>query len=168
MNGTRVNLRRAADAALRLGGQTGSVGGAGLLLDWDFEKMGIGGLDSEFNSIFRRAFASRLYPPAVIAKLGINHVRGMLLYGPPGTGKTLLARQIGKMLNGREPKVKSGPEILNKFVGASEENIRSLFAEAEAEQKSRGIDSDLHIIILDELDAICRARGTRSDSTGTN
>lgn len=41
----------------------------------------------------------------------------MLLYGPPGTGKTLIARQIGKMLNGKEPKVVNGPEILNKFVG---------------------------------------------------
>ncbi len=42
----------------------------------------------------------------------------MLLYGPPGTGKTLIARQIGKMLNGKEPKIVNGPEVLNKFVGA--------------------------------------------------
>ena len=42
-------------------------------------------------------------------------------------GKTLIARQIGKMLNGREPKVVNGPEVLNKYVGASEENIRKLF-----------------------------------------
>lgn len=39
---------------------------------------------------------------------------GILLYGPPGTGKTLMARQIGKMFNGREPKIVAGPEILNK------------------------------------------------------
>ena len=58
---------------------------------------------------------------------------GILLHGPPGTGKTLMARQIGKMLNAREPKIVNGPEILNKYVGASEENIRKLFAEAEAE-----------------------------------
>lgn len=58
---------------------------------------------------------------------------GILLYGPPGTGKTLLARQIGKMLNAREPKIVNGPEILNKYVGASEENIRKLFADAEKE-----------------------------------
>ena len=44
-----------------------------------------------------------------------------------------MARQIGKMLNAREPKVVNGPEILNKYVGASEENIRKLFADAEAE-----------------------------------
>jgi vesicle-fusing ATPase len=58
---------------------------------------------------------------------------GILLFGPPGTGKTLMARQIGKMLNAREPKVVNGPEILNKFVGQSEENIRKLFADAEKE-----------------------------------
>ena len=44
-----------------------------------------------------------------------------------------MARQIGKMLNAREPKIVNGPEILNKFVGASEENIRKLFADAEAD-----------------------------------
>lgn len=74
-------------------------------------------------------------------------------YGPPGTGKTLIARQIGKMLNGREPKIVNGPEILNKFVGASEENIRKLFVDAEEDQKKNGDDSDLHIIIFDEIDA---------------
>jgi vesicle-fusing ATPase len=63
-------------------------------------------------------------------------ISGILLHGPPGTGKTLMARQIGKMLNAREPKIVNGPEILNKFVGASEENIRKLFAEAEQEASS--------------------------------
>mgnify|MGYP006184548083 CR=1 FL=1 len=57
----------------------------------------------------------------------------MLLYGPPGTGKTLIARQIGKMLNGKEPKIVNGPEMLSKFVGQSEENIRKLFEDAEKE-----------------------------------
>jgi vesicle-fusing ATPase len=60
-------------------------------------------------------------------------IEGILLHGPPGTGKTLIARQIGKMLNAREPKIVNGPEILNKYVGASEENIRKLFADAEKE-----------------------------------
>lgn len=47
--------------------------------DFDFEKLGIGGLDSEFNQIFRRAFASRIWPSKVIKEMGITHVRGMLL-----------------------------------------------------------------------------------------
>jgi vesicle-fusing ATPase len=122
--------------------------------------MGIGGLDTEFSSIFRRAFASRIFPPGLIEKLGIQHVKGILLFGPPGTGKTLIARQIGKMLNSREPKVINGPEVLNKYVGQSEENIRKLFADAEKEYKEKGEESGLHIIIFDELDAVCKQRGS--------
>ncbi|OQO11703.1 hypothetical protein B0A48_03430 [Cryoendolithus antarcticus] len=128
--------------------------------DFKFEDMGIGGLDAEFSDIFRRAFASRIFPPGLAEKIGIQHVRGILLYGPPGTGKTLIARQIGKMLNAREPKVINGPEVLNKYVGQSEENIRKLFADAEKEQKEKGDESGLHIIIFDELDAVCKQRGS--------
>lgn len=131
-----------------------------------FEDMGIGGLDTEFSAIFRRAFASRIFPPGLVDKLGIQHVRGILLYGPPGTGKTLIARQIGKMLNAREPKVINGPEVLNKYVGQSEENIRKLFADAEKEYKEKGDESGLHIIIFDELDAVCKQRGTSGGGTG--
>ncbi|KAF1963579.1 AAA-domain-containing protein [Byssothecium circinans] len=131
-----------------------------------FEDMGIGGLDTEFSAIFRRAFASRIFPPGLVEKLGIQHVRGILLYGPPGTGKTLIARQIGKMLNAREPKVINGPEVLNKYVGQSEENIRKLFADAEKEYKEKGDESGLHIIIFDELDAVCKQRGSGSGGTG--
>ncbi|KAL8767623.1 MAG: hypothetical protein Q9203_005992 [Teloschistes exilis] len=128
--------------------------------NFKFEDMGIGGLDKEFSAIFRRAFASRIFPPGVIEKLGIQHVKGILLYGPPGTGKTLIARKIGKMLNAREPKVINGPEVLNKYVGQSEENIRKLFADAEKEYKEKGDESGLHIIIFDELDAVCKQRGS--------
>lgn len=128
--------------------------------DFKFEDMGIGGLDTEFSTIFRRAFASRIFPPGLVEKLGIQHVKGILLYGPPGTGKTLIARQIGKMLNAREPKVINGPEVLNKYVGQSEENIRKLFADAEKEYKEKGDESGLHIIIFDELDAVCKQRGS--------
>eukprot|EP00920_Eleutheroschizon_duboscqi_P026202 GHVT01064750.1.p1 GENE.GHVT01064750.1~~GHVT01064750.1.p1 ORF type:complete len:640 (-),score=159.32 GHVT01064750.1:987-2906(-) len=135
---------------------------------FNFEELGIGGLDKEFEIIFRRAFASRLFPPSIVEELGIRHVRGLLLFGPPGTGKTLIARQLGKVLHAREPKIVNGPEILNKFVGQSEENIRSLFKEADAEYKKSGEDSSLHIIIFDELDAICKQRGSTGGSTGVN
>jgi vesicle-fusing ATPase len=134
--------------------------------NFSFETMGIGGLDKEFQDIFRRAFASRVFPGHVTAKMGIKHVRGMLLYGPPGCGKTLIARQIGKMLCGKEPKVVNGPEVLSKYVGQSEENIRALFADAEVEMRERGDDSDLHIIIFDEIDAICKSRGSKSGDSG--
>ena len=48
---------------------------------------------------------------------------------------SLLFRQIGKMLNAREPKIVNGPQILDKYVGESEANIRKLFAEADEEEK---------------------------------
>lgn len=61
------------------------------------------------------------------------------MYGPPGTGKTLMARQIGQMLNAREPKIVNGPQVLDKYVGESEANIRRLFADAEEEEKKVSI-----------------------------
>ncbi|XP_063677182.1 vesicle-fusing ATPase-like [Bolinopsis microptera] len=136
--------------------------------NWDFAQMGIGGLNDEFSDIFRRAFASRLFPSNIIADLGIKHAKGILLYGPPGTGKTLMARQIGKMLNTRKPKIVQGPEILSKMVGESEANVRALFAEAEAEERQMGANSGLHMIIMDELDAICKQRGSTNSGTGVH
>lgn len=93
--------------------------------------MGIGGLDNQLADIFRRAFASRRFPPSVLKKYGISHVKGVLLHGPPGTGKTLIARQLAKALKTKEPKIVNGPEILSKYVGESEENVRKLFKEAK-------------------------------------
>jgi vesicle-fusing ATPase len=52
--------------------------------------------------------------------------------------------------------VVNGPEVLSKFVGETEKNVRDLFADAENDQKARGDQSDLHIIIFDEIDAICK------------
>ncbi|KAJ3044018.1 transport between ER and Golgi ATPase protein [Rhizophlyctis rosea] len=167
MRETTVNFTKSATSSIRLkGGRGGSAPTALLQPNFSFQDLGIGGLDHEFSQIFRRAFASRIFPPHVVEKLGIQHVKGLLLYGPPGTGKTLMARQIGKMLNAREPQIVNGPEILNKYVGQSEENIRKLFAAAEQEYKARGEESSLHIIIFDELDAICKQRGSTGGNTG--
>ena len=79
-----------------------------------------------------------------------------------------MARTIGQMLNSREQKIVNGPEILDKYVGESEANIRRLFAEAEEEEKRMGVNSGLHIIIFDEIDAICKARGSTGGNTGVN
>ncbi|KAI9592145.1 P-loop containing nucleoside triphosphate hydrolase protein [Syncephalis fuscata] len=163
---TMMNFTKAADSPIKLKGVARHHAQAIIDPNFKFEDMGVGGLDQEFSSIFRRAFASRIFPPSLVEKLGIPHVKGILLFGPPGTGKTLMARQIGSMLNAKEPKIVNGPEILNKFVGQSEENIRNLFKDAEVEYKEKGEDSSLHIIIFDELDAICKQRGGRSDGTG--
>ncbi|KAK9711822.1 transport between ER and Golgi ATPase protein [Basidiobolus ranarum] len=167
MQQTLVQFTKAQDCTIRLKGSSKSSRANAIIQpNFKFEDMGIGGLDSEFSGIFRRAFASRIFPPAIVEKLGIQHVKGILLYGPPGTGKTLMARQIGKMLNAGEPKIVNGPEVLNKYVGQSEENIRKLFIEAEQEYKAKGDESSLHIIIFDELDAICKQRGGKNDGTG--
>ncbi|KAF2772678.1 AAA-domain-containing protein [Teratosphaeria nubilosa] len=158
---TRINYYKDARTPINLKASTRRPAASAIVRpDFKFEDLGIGGLDSEFSTIFRRAFASRLLPPGLFEQFGIKHVRGILLYGPPGTGKTLIARKIGQMLNAREPKVINGPEVLNKYVGQSEENIRKLFADAEKEQKEKGDESGLHIIIFDELDAVCKQRGS--------
>ncbi|CAK9194226.1 unnamed protein product [Sphagnum troendelagicum] len=64
--------------------------------------------------------------------------------------------------------VVNGPEVLSKFVGETEKNVRDLFADAENDQKTRGDQSDLHIIIFDEIDAICKTRGSTRDGTGVH
>jgi vesicle-fusing ATPase len=66
-----------------------------------FTGMGIGGLDAEFLQLFRRAFASRLFPPDYMKRLGMSHVKGILMHGPPGCGKTLIARQLCNALKVR-------------------------------------------------------------------
>jgi vesicle-fusing ATPase len=143
-------------------------GGATLFKpNWDFQNMGIGGLDDQFITLFRRAFASRIFPTSVVKQMGIQHVKGILLYGPPGTGKTLMARQIGKMLNCADPKIVNGPELLNKFVGESEKNVRELFADAKKDQEENGDEAALHLIIFDEFDSLAKKRGRSSDNTGT-
>ncbi|BFZ56944.1 transport between ER and Golgi ATPase protein [Savitreella phatthalungensis] len=166
-NQTQVEFFRAAQLPLNIKASTRRAPANAIIQpSFKFEDMGIGGLDKEFSAIFRRAFASRILPLGIVQRMGLQHVKGILMFGPPGTGKTLMARQIGKMLNANEPKVVNGPEILNKFVGQSEENIRKLFADAEKEYKEKGDESSLHIIIFDELDAICKQRGSTGGGTG--
>uniref|UniRef100_A0A8C1B6T2 Vesicle-fusing ATPase n=1 Tax=Cyprinus carpio carpio TaxID=630221 RepID=A0A8C1B6T2_CYPCA len=167
---SQVIFEKSETSSLNLIGKAKTRGSRQSIInpDWNFERMGIGGLDKEFSDIFRRAFASRVFPPDIVEQMGCKHVKGILLFGPPGCGKTLMARQIGKMLNAREPKVVNGPEILNKYVGESEANIRKLFADAEEEQKRLGANSGLHIIIFDEIDAICKQRGSMAGSTGVH
>lgn len=124
--------------------------------------LGIGGLDAEFFIMFRKVFASRAIPRKTVEKMGIRHTKGILLYGPPGTGKTLIARKIGEILNCKEPKIVSGPELLNKYVGSSEENVRKLFEDAFKDKEG----DTLHLIICDEFDALCKQRGSVRDGTG--
>lgn len=131
-----------------------------------FEDMGVGGLDKEIIQMFRRAFATRRLPPSVLEKYGKSHIKGVLLFGPPGTGKTLIAKELAGCLNSVKPKVVNGPDILSKYVGESEENVRKLFAPARKDQQELGDDSPLHVLIFDEFDSIAKPRGMDSDNTG--
>jgi len=98
----------------------------------------------------------------------------VLLYGPPGTGKTLMAKIIPEKVLGVKPdRIKhiSGPEVLNKFIGESENNVRMLFKDAEDAWAKFGDKSPLYVIIMDEIEALCRQRqgkGTVGSQTGDN
>ena len=92
--------------------------------------------------------------PELFEKLGIDAPKGVLLYGPPGTGKTLLAKAVANESGANFISI-SGPEIMNKFYGESEANIRRIFDEAEKNAPS--------IVFIDEIDAIAPKR---EDVTG--
>jgi vesicle-fusing ATPase len=129
---------------------------------------GVGGLSKELDDIFRIAFASRRYPASYLEKYGITHVKGILLHGPPGTGKTLIARTLAGALNAAECKVVNGPELFDKYVGETEKKIRELFSKAEEDQQINGDESGLHVIVFDEMDSICKARGSINSGTGVH
>ncbi|CAF4868376.1 unnamed protein product [Pieris macdunnoughi] len=84
---------------------------------------------------------------------------GILLYGPPGCGKTLVAKAVSTELNVSFMSVK-GPELLNMYIGQSEENVRKVFESARA--------SSPCIVFLDELDALAPGRGSAGDSGGAS
>ena len=129
-----------------------------------FEELGIGGLDAILNRVFKRTFASRMLPPSVVEDLKLQHTKGILLHGPPGTGKTLTARSVGQLLDARTPKLVNGPEVFSSLVGQSEETIRKLFEASEREWRMKGNQSALHVIIFDEIDAICKRRDDNTSS----
>jgi ATP-dependent 26S proteasome regulatory subunit len=131
----------------------------------DWQSLGIGGLGKPIQELFRRAFSTRTSVSAAISgAIGVPHVKGIILHGPPGTGKTLLARTVAKLLNAKNVQVVNGPEVMSKFVGDSEKNLRALFAPAEEDFARNGQASGLHVIIFDEVDAILRPRGEGDDS----
>ena len=80
-----INIQRAHNSKIELKGNNITRDAPKIINPtWNFNDMGIGGLDTEFSDIFRRAFASRVFPGDLVERLGIRHVRGLLLYGPPG------------------------------------------------------------------------------------
>ncbi|MCD6142335.1 MAG: ATPase [Thermoplasmata archaeon] len=108
----------------------------------------IGGLKGEIMKI-REMIELPLKHPELFKRLGIDPPKGVLLHGPPGTGKTLIAKAVANE-SGANFFTINGPEIMSKFYGQSEENLRKTFEEAEKNAPS--------IIFIDEIDAIASKR----------
>lgn len=108
----------------------------------------IGGLKEEVTQI-REMIEIPMKHPEVFEKLGINPPKGVLLYGPPGTGKTLLAKALANELDANFTTI-NGPEIMSKFYGESEKQLREIFENAEKESPS--------IVFIDEMDSIAPNR----------
>lgn len=164
----------------------GDNGGAESGEDDVWVELGIGGLKQELRSLFRRVFLSRLPSLAPLADaLELQHVRGVILYGPPGNGKTLIARSLFRLLgpNARLTVVNAA-DILSKFVGESEKNLKDIFegyavgtssrAEdalkdghsfAHAEAHSSPTTVELHVLVIDEFEALFRRRGFSGDES---
>uniref|UniRef100_A0A453AEZ2 AAA+ ATPase domain-containing protein n=1 Tax=Aegilops tauschii subsp. strangulata TaxID=200361 RepID=A0A453AEZ2_AEGTS len=108
----------------------------------------VGGVRKQLAQI-RELVELPLRHPKLFKTLGVKPPKGILLYGPPGTGKTLLARAIAAE-SGANFVVVNGPEIMSMMAGQSEDNLREVFAQAEARAPS--------IIFMDEIDAIAPNR----------
>ncbi len=116
------------------------------VLDVTYED--VGGLHDEIKKV-REMVELPLKHPEIFERLGIEPPKGVLLHGPPGTGKTLLAKAVANETNSHFILI-NGPEIMSKFYGQSEQNIRKKFEEAEKNAPS--------IIFIDEIDAIAVKR----------
>jgi transitional endoplasmic reticulum ATPase len=108
----------------------------------------LGGLKNEVQKI-REMVELPLRHPELFEKIGVEAPKGVLLYGPPGTGKTLLAKAVAGETNANFASI-SGPEIMGKHYGESEERLREFFKQAEENAPS--------IIFIDEIDSIAPKR----------
>ena len=108
----------------------------------------IGGLGDEVAKV-REMIELPLRHPELFDRLGVEAPKGVLLHGPPGTGKTLLAKAVASETNANFHAI-SGPEIMSKFYGQSEENLREIFTQAQENAPS--------IIFIDEIDSIAPKR----------
>jgi transitional endoplasmic reticulum ATPase len=109
----------------------------------------IGGLDGELEQV-REMIELPMRHPELFQRLGIEPPKGVLLHGPPGTGKTLIAKAVANEIDASFHTI-SGPEIMSKYYGESEEQLREIFEEAEEAAPA--------IVFVDEIDSIAPKRG---------
>ena len=112
----------------------------------------IGGLDDELEQV-REMIELPMRHPELFQQLGIEPPKGVLLHGPPGTGKTLMARAVANEIDAYFTDI-SGPEIMSKYYGESEEQLREVFEEAEENAPA--------VVFIDEIDSIAPERGETS------
>ncbi|SEA10639.1 transitional endoplasmic reticulum ATPase [Haloplanus vescus] len=108
----------------------------------------IGGLDDELDLV-REMIELPLAEPELFTRLGVDPPKGVLLHGPPGTGKTLIAKAVANEVDATFISV-SGPEIVSKYKGDSEERLRAVFDRAREEAPT--------IVFFDEIDSIAPKR----------
>ena len=121
-------------------------GSSGEVPDVTYED--IGGLNEELEQV-REMIELPLRHPELFEQLGIEPPKGVLLHGPPGTGKTMIAKAVANEVDAHFETV-SGPEIMSKYYGESEEQLREIFEEAEENAPT--------IIFIDEIDSIAPSR----------
>ncbi|MFC3958464.1 CDC48 family AAA ATPase [Halovivax cerinus] len=108
----------------------------------------IGGLEDELDQV-REMIELPMRHPELFQQLGIEPPKGVLLHGPPGTGKTLMAKAVANEIDAHFETI-SGPEIMSKYYGESEEQLREVFEEAEENAPA--------IVFIDEIDSIASKR----------
>lgn len=118
----------------------------------------IGGL-VEIKQTLRESVEGALLHPELYLKTKAKAPKGILLWGPPGTGKTLLAKAVASQARANFICV-NGPELMSKWVGASEQAVRELFAKARQAAPC--------VIFIDEIDTLAPARGRFSGDSGVS
>jgi transitional endoplasmic reticulum ATPase len=121
--------------------------------EFDITYEDIGGLDDELEQI-REMIELPLSDPALFHRLGVDPPKGVLLHGPPGTGKTLIAKAVANEVNAHFETI-SGPEIVSKYKGDSEERLRETFENASQNSPA--------IVFVDEIDSIGGSRDEEAD-----
>ena len=108
----------------------------------------VGGIGQQLLKV-REMIELPLKHPELFRRLGIDPPKGVLLHGPPGTGKTMIAKAVATEVNAHFKSI-NGPEIISKYYGESEKQLREIFDEAA--------DNAPAIIFIDEIDSICPKR----------
>ena len=108
----------------------------------------VGGIGQQLQKV-REMIELPLKHPELFRRLGIDPPKGVLLHGPPGTGKTMIAKAVATETNAHFKSI-NGPEIISKYYGESEKQLREIFDDAS--------DNAPAIIFIDEIDSICPKR----------